>query len=547
MHERSKKVPPTVAWSVWVVVVTIVAGLFLAWLSSQLLIEELVKRGTSKIYAPTLSLVYPQSGQKSITVVTIDDTDLKEYGLNWPVPLDYYQRLVDKLLKQQPKAIFLDILFLDDKPLQELKSLAAAACRATQAGVPFYLATFGTESLTSNSERFLFSERVNGQPCVIPVQSNISPDNLDQSQWAYPLRYQPHEETDQKSGNSSPNHPNSEPSSVALTLYCQIFKATCPTDSKVPLALIWGSKAATTNVQTMVQRSSPDSPLAPVCRGEWHGWEIVPGARMFVELATGAKFLPVCPYNQVLPVRALKGYGFSAQEIHDAVAGKIVMIGADLKAVGDNVFSPLHGRLPGVHVHAMALDNLISFEGVYKQNGDFDSKALYHVKSNLFIFFSIVLISSVMVFWKRYKDIKICSYKEFDVLKNFKVQKKKTRHSRYFLSRALLVFFSPILFILGFPRIYTTVLDRYKLKLKIIELTMFIALGLFILWVGYDYLDQGPLSIIEYVLFPIMAHFSHLGETIAERTGQWWQALQNDEPWLAWAHAGKEAEKQSAN
>jgi len=55
------------------------------------------------------------------------------------------------------------------------------------------------------------------------------------------------------------------------------------------------------------------------------------------------------------------------------------------------------------------------------------------------------------------------------------------------------------------------------------------------------------LSIIEYVLFPIMAHFSHLGETIAERTGQWWQALQNDEPWLAWAHAGKEAEKQSAN
>lgn len=79
------------------------------------------------------------------------------------------------------------------------------------------------------------------------------------------------------------------------------------------------------------------------------------------------------------------------------------MIGADLKAVGDNAFSPLHGRLPGVHVHAMALDNLISFNGRYRANGDFEWHELWHSAANWFIFLSLLLTASVMVVWKRYQ------------------------------------------------------------------------------------------------------------------------------------------------
>ena len=76
-------------WNLYVVIVTVVTGLFLAWLSNKLLIDEVVKRAMSRIHAPLLSLSYPQTGQQAITVVTIDDADLKEYGLNWLVPLDY--------------------------------------------------------------------------------------------------------------------------------------------------------------------------------------------------------------------------------------------------------------------------------------------------------------------------------------------------------------------------------------------------------------------------------------------------------------------------
>ena len=549
--------PPHLSWrrSVWVVFVTVLTGLFLAWLSDRLLIDELVKRGLTKIYAPTLTLFYPTAGQKSVTVLTIDDSDLKEYGLNWPVPLDYYQRLIDHLLKHQPKAIFLDVLFLDDKPQKELDSLAQAACRATQAGVPFFLATFANTSLTSRSETFLFNQKVEGQPCVVPVLSNISPDALDQTQWSYPLVFESEQVKQQREKAQLPLTCSSAPASVALTLYRRMFKPECPADVGTPLALIWGAKAAPTNVQTMVGRSEPGAALTPVCRDEWHGWEIIPGAKMLAGWFSREKLLDVCPYNQVLPARSFKGHGFSPQELHEAVSDKIVMIGADLKAVGDNIVSPVHGRLPGVHVHAMALDNLISFGGQHKQGGEFNPKELWHSTTNLFILVSVIWISAVMVFWKRFKRIKMESAKQSDQLQALtprdaallehrsgqaaKQHWQMARFRRGWLARLLFLLYFLVLWVSKAPRGHATDLQRYKGLLSLGGALIYVVSALLLLFWGYVVCRQGPLVIIEYVLFAVGVHFFHLGETLADRISQWWLALQADEPWLLWAHLGK--------
>jgi len=555
--------PPTPSWrkSIGVAVVTVLTGLFLALLSDHLLIDELVKRGLSKIYAPTLTLFYPQTGQKSVTVLTIDDLDLKDFGLNWPVPLDYYQRIVDRLLKHQPKAIFLDVLFLDDKPQKELDSLANAACRSTQAGVPFFLATFANESLSSSSEAFLFGKKVDGKPCVIPVQSNISPDALDQTQWSYPLVFESDQAKERREKDHLPLTCSGAPASVALTLYQRLFKSECPTDVGTPMALIWGAKAATTNVQTMVSRSGPGAPLTPVCRDQWHSWEVIPGARLAVEFFAQEKLQEVCPYNQVLPARTLKGYGFSPEELHEAVSGKVVMIGADLKAVGDNIFSPVHGRLPGIHVHAMALDNLISFEGQYKQGGELDLKELWHSKTNRFTVFSVILISGVMVFWTRFKNIKIEASKKSDNLKpltardadlfqgRFERQaennRKVTRSQSGWVARLLFFVYFFGLWILHAPRGHWSDLQQCKVLLNVVGALIYILSGLLLLFLGYVVCRQGPLVIIEYVMFAVGVHFFHFGEALAERISQWWLALQADQPWLLWAHLGQASEKHS--
>jgi CHASE2 domain len=542
-------------WHLYVVVFTVATGLFLAWLSNKLLVDEVVKRAMTRIYAPLLSLNYPDSGQRNITVVTLDDTDLKEYGLNWPVPLDYYQRLIDGVVKRQPKAIFLDVVFLDDKPEREVNSLIGAVCRATEAGVPFFMATFARGALSSNAERRLFDARTAaGAPCALPVRSNVTPDSLDQSQWAYPLR--PRVE-DEEIGRTD------LPDSVALSIYCRLYASNCPKHTEVPLALIWATQAAPTNVETMVTRNAQGA-LTPVCRGVWNWWEVIPGADMFFRLAGHPK-LPLCLYNQVLPVRAFKGQGFSPQELHEALAGKVVMIGADLKAVGDNAFSPLHGRIPGVHVHAMALDNLISFGGQYRANGDFEWHEGWHSPANRFIFLSLMLTASVMVFWKRRKEhttppdlsnqaVSRGDFTQWPVV--LRLQSAGARHPHSGLMQALvagslaglkllvrlpMVVALPLLLVTGWPRLGSTEQSRHALKQSLWGVLIYLALGGLVFYLGYYVFFQGPLSIIEYVLFPLMSHFLHLGELFADRSRQLWLALRASNPWAEWARQGGQA------
>lgn len=511
--------PPSWIWQLYVVITTIVVGLFLAWLSNKLPIEEVIKRATTRIYAPLLSLNYSDAGQRAITILTLDDADLKEYGLSWPVPLDYYQRLLDGVVKRQPKAIFLDVLFLDNKPKKDVENLVGAACRSTDAGVPFFLATFALESLSSDTERQLFAARTkSGTPCVIPVRPNVTPDSFDQSQWAYPLR--PRNDGEDKDNASLPD-------SVALSIYCRLNAKTCPANTEVALALIWATNAAPTNAATMVTRDDQGN-LKPVCRGVWNWWEIIPGAVMYRKIAN-MSMLQLCPYNQVIPVRAFKNYGFTADQLDQELRGKVVLIGADLKSIGDNLFSPLHGRLPGVHVHAMALDNLISFDGKYRENGDFEWHELWHSSANIFIFLSLLLTAGVMVPWNIYKKQMLAVKSEKSDLR---IPPKYP-----WLSKAKMICLSPFMLITGAPgrgKPDQTLFQR--LLLPCIGIIIYIGLGFIVLMMGYYGFSQGPLSIIEYVLFPLMAHFLHMGETFADRSKQIWQSLfEYKDPWAHWA------------
>ena len=509
----------SIIWPLYVVAITIGVGFFLAWLSNKLPIEEVIKRATTRIYAPLLSLYYSDAGQRAITVVTLDDTDLKEYGLSWPVPLDYYQRLLDGVAKRNPKAIFLDVLFLDNKPNREVESLIGAACRATDAGIPFFLATFAIESLSSDTERQLFAARTkSGVPCAIPVRPNVTPDALDQSQWAYPLRPR---NAGEDEGNSA------LPDSVALGLYCRLNPTTCPADTRVPLALIWATKAAPTNAQIMVTKDKQGS-LSPVCRDVWHWWEIIPGAVMFRKIAS-MPMLPLCPYNQVIPVRAFKNQGFTAAQLDEELQGKVVLIGADLKSLGDNLFSPLHGRLPGVHVHAMALDNLISFKGKYKEDGDLEFHELWHSSTNIFIFLSLLLTAGVMVTWNIYKKRWLAA--------DSGTSSPSGPPKHLWLSKVKMICLSPLMLILGAPGLGKSGQTLFQwLLLPIIEIMIYVVLGFAILIMGYCGFLQGPLSIIEYVLFPLMSHFLHVGETFADRSKQIYEALsESKDPWAHWA------------
>ncbi len=68
-----------------------------------------------------------------------------------------------------------------------------------------------------------------------------------------------------------------------------------------------------------------------------------------------------CPYNQWIPGEAVLFASGSAQQetLRALFKDRIVMIGADIKGAPDLIQTPVHGQIPGVFLHAMALDNMV--------------------------------------------------------------------------------------------------------------------------------------------------------------------------------------------
>lgn len=542
----------TVAKALCTGLTTVAVGLLLAYISSSLPVQEIAKRMTTRIYAPFLTLNYSTQGREAITIMTVDDADLHAYGLTWPVSLDYYQRLIDRVMTFQPRAIFIDVLFLDNRDSLLIDKLSRSTCRASDAGVPIFIATMarsdgvlgdGKPSLlpASNVENTLFSARNStGKPCVIPTLANIAPDKLDQSQWQYPI------ERNAESGRSS----------VALAMFCHFNVDQCPRDLSEPQALIWGTRAAPTNEQTMISRNVAGG-TSSICRSQWHMSEAIPGLGLWQKLITHTPSLPLCPYHQVIPVRAFQyldnpvaGYGFSANEIRDALNGKMIFIGADLAAAGDNVVSPFHGRLPGVHVHAMALDNLIETRGRYIEDGEFGSHQGWNTRTNWFTLSAIILTTTTLVGWSLLRRRTISSNqpltaplpigpirKQINILrvrlkanKAYFEKKYAVRISVRILSFIVLFFPTLIAALLGYPR---ATVDNFLTTLKwmLAGILVYSLLSILLLLLGYVVFRQGPLVIIEYVMFPLLAHFMHLGEIFAKRIYLWAASLKRSSPW----------------
>src|SRR5690606_21529174 len=67
-----------------------------------------------------------------------------------------------------------------------------------------------------------------------------------------------------------------------------------------------------------------------------------------------------CPYTTTLHPQLLYQPGVHDNELFNyLLQDRLVLIGANITGVGDWVETPTHGKLPGVYLHAMALDNLI--------------------------------------------------------------------------------------------------------------------------------------------------------------------------------------------
>jgi len=477
-----------------ILLIYLVFGLTLAYVSPWLPGSEGAKRVLTRIWGPVLTDNYPTAGRDQITVMLIDDEDLRAYGEVWPVSLGFHGRRLLELLKYKPKAVFFDIVFLDDRKDPELAGFIDAACAARAAGTPVFVGSFGNAGFApSRTESAMLTRRtdVGGKPlpCIEPAYLNLRIDGFDQSVWEYDVNIA---EPDGPAHHGAPKMRTAAQAafpSPAARLY-QVDHALPSGVGATPLALVWGTASDPRNLEWLNSDLRPGGPGEP-CSASWR-WQRV--------LQVGQPSAPICPYQQLLPMRTLKrNHGLDTKELDAAIGQKYVIYGTHLQSNGDVILSPYHGRIAGAFVHAMALDNLLSFEGHPKAGGDFGRP--WDGLATGFTVLAVVLISALIAAESLVPVAQMSRHRAFGRLMNWAPtgapMRRGTRRRAAYRELEL------------------------ALKAGILWLVPWVLVGIvflltigFLIVVSYYLMDLGPLVWIEYVLFPICMGFLRIGDKV---------------------------------
>jgi hypothetical protein len=145
--------------------------------------------------------------------------------------------------------------------------------------------------------------------------------------------------------------------SLALQVYKDLYGADYPPALlQGQMELVWGTRTAPFNVAFNERSHSPpcndDASFA------------VRIYRAFFDKSTA---VGRCPYNNYVPIEGVT-QGGDDKDIANLIPGHVVFYGGALQGAQDTSFTPTSGEQPNVFVHAMALDNLITFHGKPEQN-----------------------------------------------------------------------------------------------------------------------------------------------------------------------------------
>ncbi|WP_413700593.1 CHASE2 domain-containing protein [Psychromonas sp. KJ10-10] len=139
-------------------------------------------------------------------------------------------------------------------------------------------------------------------------------------------------------------------------------------DSSYPVSVRWSSLAAPVLLpHRQAECENPTTNILALAVNAFSSvmHNIVPGLT-----ATNKK--TICPSQRVLyadEVMALARSPIQSERemLKTWVSNSIVLVGGQIDGIYDYVVSPVHGSLPGVFFHAMALDNLIVYGDAYTQ------------------------------------------------------------------------------------------------------------------------------------------------------------------------------------
>lgn len=285
---------------------------------------------------------YERSGQEKIAVILIDDAYLMRNNTYWPLPYGEQSKLFKRLLAYKPKAVFVDLLYSHDHsqgdPTQGSLLLANVFERYRHQGIPLLLANTGKSRGEDGQANTLASLAETSSPVAVvwngfgnkyPLAVDTSPGIMETPAFALYREY--------CKGQDCASLPEDKRSTL----------------EQPPIAIQWGLNLATEQARVAdVAHCSTSSGFVLSALEQL-------SQAIFWKLGNPAQTL--CPYSLTLSASDLE---VSTAEdralLSELLRDRLVLVGAHITSTGDLVQSPVHGKIPGVYLHAMALDNLIT-------------------------------------------------------------------------------------------------------------------------------------------------------------------------------------------
>jgi CHASE2 domain-containing sensor protein len=300
---------------------------------------------------------YDATGQEKTLVVLFREENLATLKESFPISYARHAEVLEALAVYEPAAVFVDFAFIDKRPGQDVAPLSAAICALQASGVAVYLAASplsgnaGGDGLRDGLDRSCFT------PVDVQMDTEIGASGV--------LTYRA----------------------------CKNIAASCE-----PAGLLWTPAFAMAAPQVGLARA--DGQQMEIIWGNRvsalnESWMDCTSDGTLVHLRQMLKENPLaskrkCPHTNTISVVHLLGR-FDQTLKDQVVKGNTVFYGGSFEMAGDRVISPVFDDLPGVYLHAMAYDNLLTFRKDYKR-AEQHGLSLSRVVNGLLLLFTIVLL-----------------------------------------------------------------------------------------------------------------------------------------------------------
>ncbi len=330
------------------------------------------KAQSMRLSARVAAPFYDDSARDAIAVVLIDDRALDAVGMGWPPTYRQYDALLQRVLEQRPRAVYLDVLLLEEREYDDsFESAYASLNAAVAAHDPAIPVFFGVGAPGQCS---IFSSDGGVQDVVTGWQGVGA---------GYPLRVDA-DSVHEGAAHMACDRPGvtgAGTDSVAFALYrhacatgseagCrEAASAFPPAAMGLPLAVQWGWRPPVRDGDGTRCEGPQDVAAGRPSPTRMERW--TSAARLAWDSFRGAADPGREDRNRercVFPLTV-----FADALVHDEtlmergpggrplLEDRVVLVGTRLIGLDDLVSTPVNQQVPGVYLHAMALDNLMQW------------------------------------------------------------------------------------------------------------------------------------------------------------------------------------------